>query len=137
MQALNGTGLEASQVIFEVVETEQVPDREHLRAILTYYRENGFGMALDDVTAGYSGLALLADLNPDLAKIDREVVWQSVSSGRHADICRAVIDYAHKQGIPALAEGVETAAQRDLMTDMGIDLLQGFFFGRPVPPDNG
>jgi len=137
VRALTGTGLDPGQVVFEVVETEQVDDREHLRAILKYYRDNGFGMALDDVTAGYAGLALLADLDPNLAKIDREVVWASVSSRRHADICRAIIDYAHKQSIPALAEGVETAEQRDLMTSLGIDLLQGYFFGRPGPPAEG
>jgi EAL domain-containing protein (putative c-di-GMP-specific phosphodiesterase class I) len=133
VKALEGTPLEPSQVIFEVVETEAVEDHDHLRGILDYYRRNGFGVALDDLTAGYSGLALMADLDPDVVKIDREVVRRSPGSEGHADVCRAIVAYARKRGRTVLAEGIETEAEADLMRSLGVDLLQGFYFGRPAP----
>ena len=132
-EALQKTHLEADRVIFEVVESEAIDDREHLRSILHYYRQAGFGVALDDVGAGYSGLALLADLDPDLVKIDREIVEQAEHSVPHADICRSLIELGHRRDKQVLAEGVETEDQHQLMREMGADLFQGFWLGRPGP----
>ncbi|MDZ7748579.1 MAG: EAL domain-containing protein [Halofilum sp. (in: g-proteobacteria)] len=112
VEALRGTGRDPDQVIFEVVETGAVEEREHLRTILGYYRDNGFGVALDDLAAGYSGLALRAGLDPDRVRIDREIVGRAPESEGHADVCRAVIDCAHERGREVLAEGIETEAQR-------------------------
>ena len=131
--ALEGTGLRPEQIVFEVVETEKIGDSDHLRRILAYYRDNGFGVALDDLGAGYSGLSLMADLDPDLVKIDRALVGRADASEGHLDTCRAIVDLARRRGRRVLAEGIETAEQRDLMRDLGVDLMQGFFFGRPAP----
>jgi EAL domain-containing protein (putative c-di-GMP-specific phosphodiesterase class I) len=75
----------------------------------------------------------MADLDPDVVKIDREVVRRSPGSEGHADVCRAIVAYARKRGRTVLAEGIETEAEADLMRSLGVDLLQGFYFGRPAP----
>lgn len=98
VSAIEGTGLRPEQIIFEVVETEAIEDHDHLRDILCYYRNNGFGVALDDLGCGYSGLSLMADLDPDLIKIDRGVVARADESEGHAEVCRAIIGLARSPG---------------------------------------
>lgn len=132
VSAIEGTGLRPEQIVFEVVETEAIEDHDHLRDILCYYRKNGFGVALDDLGAGYSGLSLMADLDPDLIKIDRGVVARADQSEGHAEVCRAIVGLARSRGRRVLAEGIETAAQRDFMRSLGVDMMQGYFFGRPA-----
>jgi len=131
--ALQDTDLSPQRIVFEVVETERIADSEHLRRILEYYRRNGFRVALDDLSAGYPSLSLLADLEPDLIKIDREIVARSVDSQAHADVCRALVELGHGRSRMVLAEGVETPEQRDFLRGLGVDLLQGFLFGYPAP----
>lgn len=132
-EALKATDLSPERFIFEVVETEEVQDNDRLREILDYYRANGFGVALDDIAAGYSGLTLLAELEPDLLKIDRRIVERADHSASHASICRSLIELAHQSGKSILAEGIETEAQHRFMRELGVDLFQGFLFGRPAP----
>jgi len=132
-EALDGTTLSPERFIFEVVETEQVDDHAHLRSILDHYRANGFGVALDDVAAGYSGLTLMAELEPDLIKIDRQLVARAPESKGHADICSSLVALARRSEKQVLAEGIETEAQFQCMCRLGVDLFQGFLFGRPDP----
>lgn len=124
------------QVIFEVVETEKVADTEHLLRILNFYRDAGFGVALDDMGSGYAGLALLADLQPDLIKIDREIVVKSVNSKSHYNICASIVRMGHDNGQLVLAEGVETEAEVNVMKSLRIDLFQGYYFGKPEPKES-
>jgi len=130
--AAKRAGLDASRVIFEVVESEQVSDMEHLRHILDYYREAGFRTALDDVGAGYAGLTMLAELSPDLIKIDRELVRQAAGSKMHRIICNALSQIARQSGKLCLAEGIETAEEYEVMHSIGVDLVQGYYFGKPA-----
>lgn len=123
--------LESRRIIFEVVETDLVTDREHLCSILTHYRDAGFRVALDDVGAGYSGLMMLAELEPDLIKIDRSLIEKAVESKPCRAICSALISIGRDGGKLVLAEGVETRQQAELMRHLGVDLFQGFYFARP------
>jgi EAL domain-containing protein (putative c-di-GMP-specific phosphodiesterase class I) len=127
------SGLDPDRVVFEVVETERIGDREHLRGILQYYRREGFKVALDDVGSGWSGLALLGDLDPDLVKIDRELVSKAVSSPFHRDICAALVRLGKQNGELVLAEGVETEEEWRVLEDLGVNLFQGYLFARPHP----
>jgi EAL domain-containing protein (putative c-di-GMP-specific phosphodiesterase class I) len=133
VRAVAESGLEPDHVVFEVVETEHVPRREHLRDLLRFYRDTGFKVALDDVGSGFSGLALLADLNPDLIKIDRELVSRAAESALHRDVCASLARLGQQNGQMVLAEGVETEAEWRVMTELGVNLLQGYLFGRPHP----
>lgn len=133
MAATLRSGLKPEQIIFEVVETEKVEDNARLQKILEFYRQNGFGVALDDMGSGYSGLSLLADLKPDLVKIDREIVSKSVASKYHFDICASLARLGKENGQMVLAEGVETEQEKELMDKIGVDLYQGYLFGKPNP----
>lgn len=125
--------IDPGRVIFEVVESEEVRDREHLTNILAYYRQAGYGFALDDVGAGYAGLMMLADLDPDLIKIDRALVTRAVDSHLHRTICASLAAIAREHNKLILAEGVETLAEKAVMDDIGVDLYQGFLFAKPAP----
>ncbi|WP_420129231.1 EAL domain-containing protein [Longimicrobium sp.] len=133
VRAVAESGLEPDHVVFEVVETEHVPRREHLRNLLKFYRDRGFKVALDDVGSGFSGLSLMADLNPDLIKIDREMVSRAPESALHRDVCAALARLGQDNGQLVLAEGVEREEEWAVMTELGVNLLQGFLFGRPDP----
>jgi EAL domain-containing protein (putative c-di-GMP-specific phosphodiesterase class I) len=133
VKAADQAGLNPEQVIFEVVESEQMEDWEHLVSILGFYRRAGFSVALDDVGTGYSGLMMLAELSPDLIKIDRGLVARAPESKLHRGICRSLASLARESGKLTLAEGIETEQQQDTMAALGIDLQQGFLFGRPSP----
>lgn len=131
--AAEAGGIAPGRIIFEVVETERVADLAHLQAILGHYRRSGFRVALDDLGSGYSGLTLLGDLDPDLIKIDRHLIARAVESPMHRSICASLARLGRDHGKLVLAEGVETHAERDLMAGLGVDLFQGYLFGRPAP----
>lgn len=133
LAAMRRSGLTEKQVIFEVVETEQVLDTAHLLNILNFYRRNGFGVALDDMGSGYSGLAMLAELQPDLIKIDRAIVSKSVESKTHYNICASLVQMGHSNNQLVLAEGIETEDEIAIMESLGVDLYQGYYFGKPNP----
>lgn len=133
VRAAQESGLDPDRVVFEVVETERLTDRTHLKSILAFYREKGFKVALDDVGSGWSGLSLLGDLDPDLIKIDRDLVARSTKSAFHREICAALVRLGQQAGELVLAEGVETEEEWRTLEALGVNLFQGYLFGRPAP----
>lgn len=118
-------------IIFEVVETESVKDKNHLKSILSYYREQGFEIALDDVGEGYSGLNMLINLKPDIIKVDREIIQNIDKDEFKQSTYKALYTLAKENGIKVLAEGVETSFELEMIQSIGVDYLQGYYFGRP------
>lgn len=131
--AAEKAGLRPGQVIFEVIETEVISDIDHLKLILSSYRQLGFQVALDDVGSAFSGLSLLGGLDPDLIKIDRELIEKSRDSELHRKICSALVDIGCSRGKQVLAEGIETQEDHDFAVSMGANLVQGYFYGKPSP----
>lgn len=120
------------QIIFEVTEGEQVSDRPHLVNIFREYRRFGFHTAIDDFGAGYAGLNLLAEFQPDIIKIDMDLVRGIDQSEPKQVIVGGIVSICQSLGIKVLAEGIETAAERDCLRAAGIDLMQGYLFCKPV-----
>lgn len=120
------------RIIFEVTEGERVQDRAHLVNIFREYRRFGFQTAIDDFGAGYAGLNLLSEYQPDLIKIDMDLVRDIDSSRPRQAIVRAIAAMCGDLDIRVLAEGIETRAERDFLAAAGIDLMQGYWFGKPV-----
>lgn len=120
------------RIVFEVGESEHVDRPRHLIDILDAYRGMGFRTAIDDFGAGFAGLNLLAEFQPDLVKFDMGLV-----RGIDRDTARRTI-VAHaarmcvELGISVVAEGVETLDESRALRDLGIDLQQGFVFARPA-----
>lgn len=120
------------RLIFETVESEYVDNNHHLTNILSKYREFGFKTAIDDFGAGYSGLNLLADFQPDLIKLDLALVRNiHLDSARQA-IVHGIVIMCADLDIKIIAEGIEHSEERDFLTDSGIFLMQGFWFAKPA-----
>jgi EAL domain-containing protein (putative c-di-GMP-specific phosphodiesterase class I) len=131
LAAARRVGFPPDRLIFEVTESEEVADPEHLAEIFRVYRACGFHPAIDDFGAGYAGLNLLARFQPDLLKIDRELLSNIDASRPKRSIVRSVLEVCRDLGITPLAEGVETMAEYGVLRDMGLRLFQGYLFARP------
>lgn len=119
-------------VILEVTEGEAVNDAVGFAERMNAYRADGVRFAIDDFGAGYSGLNLLAEFQPDLVKLDMCLVRGIEGRGPRQAIVRAVIQVCDDLGIDLIAEGVETQAEFKWFERAGVRLFQGFYFGRPA-----
>lgn len=120
------------RIQFEIVESEKVADDGRLTEIVHEYRRLGFSTAIDDFGAGYAGLNLLADFQPDYIKLDMKLVRGVDSSNRRQDIVRSLIALCRQLSIGIIAEGVETSEEYRWLFDAGISLFQGYYFARPL-----
>jgi EAL domain-containing protein (putative c-di-GMP-specific phosphodiesterase class I) len=130
VQAAAQAGLRLDQLVFEVTEGEQVSDINHLTDVFRYYRNRGAMVAIDDLGAGYSSLNMLVRLQPDVVKLDKDIV-QALPGTVSTAVIAAVVNLTHSYGGRVVAECIETAEQADAARELGVDLGQGWFFGRP------
>lgn len=119
------------RIIFEVTEQEQVLDIDHLTNILRAYRKQGFMTAIDDFGAGYAGLNLLADFQPDLIKLDMALIRNIDQDSVRQILVEATLQMCRKLNIRVIAEGIETTGELDVLRDMGVELFQGYLFAKP------
>ncbi len=120
------------RIIFEVTEGERVQDRAHLVNIFREYERFGFRNAIDDFGAGYAGLNLLSEYQPHIIKIDMDLVRNVDTSFSRQAIVKSIVGMCRDLDITVLAEGIETRAERDFLAGLGIDLMQGYWFSKPV-----
>lgn len=120
-----------SRLMFEFTEDERMDDPQHTAHIVDAYRAMGFTTALDDFGSGHAGLSLLAQFQPDIIKIDRELVRAIDQSAARRAILKGVVVAARELGITLLAEGVETEEELRTLRAAHIRLFQGFLLGRP------
>lgn len=128
----NQLEFDPSQIVFEVVETEQVKDQAHLKKILEYYRSKGFKIALDDVGEGYSSLNMLIELQPDIIKIDRNIIDSIDKNELKQSVYKALYNLTREHDITILAEGIETQEELATIKNIGVDLAQGYYFAKPT-----
>lgn len=121
----------ADLITFEFTENEQIIDRNHLKRIVETYRANGFRTALDDFGAGFAGLSLLADFQPNILKIDRVLVDRVDEDVPRQAIIAGILKTARMLNLSVVAEGVERPEEVRVLRDMGIDLFQGYLFAKP------
>lgn len=124
-------GFPIDRVILEITEGEAIADYPSLGQQLNEYRSMGLKVAIDDFGAGYSGLNLLADFQPDQIKIDMNLVRGIERHGPRQAIVRAVAQVCGDLGIDVIAEGVESMAEYDWFVDQGVRLFQGYLFAKP------
>ncbi|MEQ9363717.1 MAG: EAL domain-containing protein [Leptospirales bacterium] len=123
--------LPASRLMFEITEGEEVTDHEHIRSIFSEYKRQGIQTAIDDFGAGYSGLNLLAEFQPDWIKLDMKLVRGIQDHPPRVAIIRGILSVCAELGIQVIAEGIETRAEYEVLRDLGVRYYQGFYFGRP------
>jgi EAL domain-containing protein (putative c-di-GMP-specific phosphodiesterase class I) len=126
--------VEISRIVLEIVEHQRFSDGDAFFAALNRLRALGVRIALDDIGLGYSNHRMLVEVCPDLFKIDRYFV-DGCSRNPHA--CAAIesiVLLASRLGGRVVAEGIETAEDFATVRSLGIDLVQGYYFGRPAAP---
>lgn len=125
-------GFAIDRIIFETVEGERISDAKWLSEVLREYQRIGFLTAIDDFGAGFAGLNLLADFQPDIVKLDMDLVRRIDQSPSRRAIVRGVTRICDELGIRVIAEGVETVDEFKCLHDLGIGLMQGYLFARPM-----
>lgn len=125
-------GVSAAHIKLEVTERVFLDETEAIDSI-GKCRAAGFEVSLDDFGTGYSSLNYLERCEIDCLKIDQSFIQKLCSSDRAKILVSSIIDIARQLGLPTVAEGIETPAQRDALRAMGCDIGQGFLFSRPLP----
>lgn len=124
-------GFATDQLIFEFSEKEPIKDPAHTLRIVRYYRSRNILTAFDDFGAGYAGLGLLADFQPDLIKLDMHLVRAIDASIPRQQIVHSLVELCRALSVKVVAEGIETADELACLRDLGITLVQGYWIARP------
>jgi EAL domain-containing protein (putative c-di-GMP-specific phosphodiesterase class I) len=124
----------ASQVILEITERSLLEEVPSAHARVESLRQLGFRLAIDDLGAGYAGLNSWAQLEPDLVKLDMTLVRDIHLMPTKRSLVKAMIDVCRDLDVLLIAEGIETAEERDALGELRCPLMQGYFFARPGPP---
>ncbi len=130
LAAATRTGFPLDKMIFEFTESEKL-DTAHLLNILKTYKEIGFKTAIDDFGAGYAGLQLLAKFQPDIVKIDMDLIRAIDVEPVKRSILRHTLSMLKDLGVMAVCEGVETLGELRALQDIGANLIQGYLLARP------
>lgn len=120
----------------EVTEGVMVSDQRRMFKTLKRLRENGVRISIDDFGTGYSSMLYFRNLPADEVKLDRTFVMAMIDSKRDATLVKAMIELGHNFGLRVVAEGVENEAIVKALTDLRCDVLQGYHFDKPLPPDD-
>ena len=130
--AIDEAGFAREQIVFEITESDRAQDPGHLQNILTFYRDAGFRIALDDFGSGYSSVNLLHQLRPDFLKLDIELIRDVHTDPYKALVARKILETARELGLHTIAEGIETPEELAWVRAHGADFVQGYLLGRPA-----
>ena len=132
LEAANRVGTPLTSIIFEVTENERVIDRAHLKNIFREYRRHGLLTAIDDFGAGYAQLTLLAEFQPDILKLDMELIREIHLRPAGRLIVAAILGVCRDLGVRVIAEGIEKTEEYAVLLDLGVELFQGYLFAKPA-----
>ena len=127
----------SSRVVYEITERAALHDVADLQTKLENLRSKGFRLAVDDLGAGYAGLTSMAQLEPEYVKLDMSLIRGIHARPTQQKLVRSMVNLCAELGKIVIAEGVEEAAERDALVEIGCDLLQGYLFAKPQrePPN--
>ncbi|MBI3902693.1 MAG: EAL domain-containing protein [Nitrosomonadales bacterium] len=135
LNALYESGLPPSGLELEITESAVIRDSEAAILLLYELKDLGVKLAMDDFGTGYSSLGYLKLLPIDKLKIDQSFVRDMMEDQADAALVSTIINMARNLNLKPMAEGVETSAQLDMLAQYGCDEIQGYYFSKPVPPD--
>jgi len=127
--------IDPSQIEFEITESISMSNMTNTMRILQELKELGVSIAIDDFGTGHSSLAYLKKFPIDTLKIDRSFITNIVEDDEDRVIAQTIISMAHSLGLRTVAEGVETQEHVDMLQNMECDLLQGYFYSKPIDKD--
>ena len=121
--------------MIEITESAYSDNAQGLIDVLSSMRSKGFRIEMDDFGTGYSSLGMLTELPIDILKIDMSFVRNMEKHEKNKRMVELIIDIAKFLKVPCVAEGVETESQLQTLKRMGCDVIQGYYFSKPVPPE--
>lgn len=130
-ELVEACGLSRHQIIFELTEEVAVQNYKLFRLAVAYYRDQGYQIAIDDFGVGYGGLKMLSMIEPDFVKIDRHFISNIDRALVRFNLVDMLATACHRMGIRVIAEGIERPEELAIVSDMGIEMAQGFFLARP------
>ncbi|BCS87268.1 GGDEF domain-containing protein [Pseudodesulfovibrio sediminis] len=134
MRLMEQANLTPDNIVFEITEQHSVQDFDLFYRTLEHYRSQGFQIAVDDAGAGYAGLALIAELQPDYIKIDKSLIIDIHKDPVKRALVETTATFADKIGSRIIGEGIECKDQALCLKDIGVHCGQGFFLAKPAAP---
>jgi len=131
LAAADKRGLPVESLMFELTESERITDPQHALSILAYYHRRGFVTAVDDFGAGFAGLQLLVQFQPQVLKLDMELIRGIDHHRARQAVVTGTLQIANALGSSVVAEGVETEGEYAWLRSAGVRLFQGYYFARP------
>ena len=125
------TGFPLNRIIFEFTEDEAI-DVNHILNILRSYRAMGFKTAIDDFGAGFAGLGLLSQFQPDIVKLDMALIRDIDTDRVKRTIVRNTLNMLRDLDIEPVCEGIETIGEHNALRDLGVSLMQGYLLAKPA-----
>ncbi|MCS7214716.1 MAG: EAL domain-containing protein [Thermodesulfovibrio sp.] len=119
------------RIVLEITEQSAIENYKIFMKSVSYYKSRGYKIAIDDFGAGFGGPKLLSLLEPDIVKIDKHFIHTFEENNFSKSFIEFVVTACHKLNIMVVAEGIETSYQLSEVVKIGVDLLQGFYLGKP------
>ena len=128
-------GLEAKDYMLEITESAYTEDSKHIIEVVENLRSLGHKIEMDDFGSGYSSLNMLTSMPIDALKMDKAFIRNIKPGNKEMALVTLVLKIAQTLGVPVIAEGVETEEECKLLRDAGCDIIQGYYFSKPLPPE--
>ena len=128
-------GLENKELLLEITESAYTDDSDQIIETVNRLRGCGFKIEMDDFGSGYSSLNMLTSLPIDALKLDMKFIRGICENEKNERLVAIMIDIARLLEVPVIAEGVEAKEQMELLKKLGCDIIQGYYFSKPLPPE--
>ena len=127
--------LQPRELILEITESAYANDEAHIDEVIADLRSKGFRIGMDDFGTGYSSLNMLTEMPIDILKLDMKFIRNMLVDEKSRKLIELVLDIARFLNVPVVAEGVEEEPQYLMLKEMGLDIIQGYYFSAPLPAD--
>ena len=132
---LENNGITSSELLLEITESAYTDNSQQIIDTVKGLRDKGFCIEMDDFGSGYSSLNMLTSLPIDALKLDMKFIRNICTDKKACRLVGIMIEIARLLEVPVIAEGVETKEQMELLKELGCDIIQGYYFSKPLPPD--
>ena len=129
-------GINSQELLLEITESAYTDNSQQIIDTVTALRNRGFKIEMDDFGSGYSSLNMLTSLPIDALKLDMKFIRNICENKKDFSLVEIMIKIADLLEVPIIAEGVETKEQMELLKSIGCEVIQGYYFSKPVPPED-
>lgn len=130
---INETGVNPANIILEVTESLAINDMANMRNVINEIKKLGVGIALDDFGTGYSSLNYIKQMNFDIIKVDKNFIDDITTDDYAQTFIKLITELSEKLGAKVCVEGVEESEQLEILKSMNVNMIQGYYYGKPLP----